>query len=57
MAVDQALETSPSGLDGVVLAVTRTSLGERRLGLGVESCLDTLLIINVYASMSYRAIH
>ncbi len=33
------------------------SLGERRLGLGVESCLDTLLIINVYASMSYRAIH
>ncbi len=60
--VDQALRTSTSGRDGVVEAGARTppvvvSQGERRLGSVVESCLDTLMIINVYASMSYRAIH
>ncbi len=61
-AVDQALETSPSGRDGVVQAKTCTfpavdSQCERRIGSVVDSCFDTLMIINVYASMSYRAIH
>lgn len=60
--VDQALKPSASGSNGNVQAETCTPSAvvchyEKPLGSVVDSCLDTMMITNVFASLSYRGIH
>lgn len=61
-AVDQALEASYSVVIGDVQAEASTPSAvachdEIPLGYDVDSCLYTMMITNVYASLSYHALH